>query len=77
MSGGRSEESAANSSSKNVFPSGDKSSFNEKTDTSSNAQYNRVKRDTEVVVRAETYYKDGKKYKIVKMVIYSNIQLRI
>ncbi|XP_065200143.1 integrin alpha-PS1 isoform X2 [Planococcus citri] len=66
---GRPEElTAANfSSTKNIFPVGDKSGFNEKTESSSNAKYNRVKRDTEMTVTPETYYKDGKKYKIVKM----------
>lgn len=47
-----------------------KSLYTEKVDSVSSAKYNRVKRDTEYVVRSERYTtKDGKIMNIVKMVI--------
>lgn len=49
---------------------GDKSAFSEKSGSSSKSQ-NRVKRDVEMTVIPETYTgKDGKKYKVVKMVSF-------
>ncbi len=68
----RLEDFYGNYSSRNtidpILP-GDKSQSLEKSNQSSMAQYNRIKRDVEMVVRAETYTnKDGKTYKIVKMV---------
>lgn len=50
------------------FP-GDKFLPSEKSTSSSKSQYNRVKRDVEMTVIPETYAdKDGKKYRVVKMV---------
>lgn len=68
---GRPEELVANYTLNDFRPSaGDKSNFPEKVDSTSNAKYNRVKRDTEMIVRAETYNNDGKKYRVVKMVCF-------
>lgn len=59
----------ANSTNSFLFFPGDKFVPSEKSTSLSKGQYNRVRRDVEMTVIPETYTdKDGKKYKVVKMV---------